>query len=67
VAHRYWRLRAQGANAVYEASPDRSAWTTVHTVTVPWSLTEVEINIGFGHYATSPVPFTLSLPGVNAD
>ena len=66
--HRYWRMRGAGTTAIWETSVDRSTWTERWRATAPFALTGLELNIGFGHYDVSPgTPFTVALPGVNAD
>ena len=49
-------------------STPKVAWTERWRATAPFALTGLELNIGFGHYDVSPgTPFTVALPGVNAD
>jgi hypothetical protein len=65
--HRYWRTRGMGTTAIFETSPDRTAWTERWRVDAPFALSPVELNIGAGHYDTITVPLTATVPGINAD
>ncbi len=67
VAHRWWRTRGETNMIVFETSPDRSTWTEQLRADVPFPLSPMELNIGFGHYANITPPVTITLGGINAD
>lgn len=68
TTHRWWRLRGEGNQMVAETSPDRVTWNELLRSTVSWSLAEVEINLGSGHYGNvTGGAYTVTVPGINAD
>lgn len=42
VAHRWWRMRHDGANLYWETSPDSNVWTIQRTATAPTWITNVD-------------------------
>jgi hypothetical protein len=54
VAHRWWRIRPNGAHAIFEGSPDGRTWNTLYvgtTASVPATVT-----VEFGAQTATAVP-----------
>ncbi len=68
VLHRWWRMRGDGAVAIFETSTDKVSWTERFRSTVPFPLSPLEVNLGAGHYGNiGGIPLTMMVPGINAD
>jgi hypothetical protein len=46
--HRWWRIRTGGNTVAWETSPDRVAWTTLHSEPVYLDLAQSNVTIGAG-------------------
>lgn len=52
--HRYWRIRGEGGDVVWETSPDGSDWTVHHRRAAPFPLSKLRAVLGAGNGETEP-------------
>ncbi|MCB9561578.1 MAG: hypothetical protein H6709_09450 [Kofleriaceae bacterium] len=63
---RFWRLREDAGDAVFETSGDGTSFTQRARVPAQFDLSRVEITIGAGHYGSGPgTPVTARFAAVN--
>jgi hypothetical protein len=66
ATHRWWRMRGTGSTVIWETATTGQDWTERYRATAPFPLAPLDVNIGFGRYATIAAAQTITLPGVNA-
>src|SRR5262249_21721384 len=56
VAERWWRIRPNGAHAIFETSPDGRAWNTLYTGTSASVPANVTVEFGVQTQVAVPAP-----------